>query len=65
MKRYKILSEDFELAKRLSSFFKNNTVKALNIKPKGFATGYISNLINHAMVGIKLPESHPSVYELD
>lgn len=64
MKRYKILSEDFELAKRLSSFFKN-TVKALNIKPKGFATGYISNLINHAVVGIKLPESHPSVYELD
>ena len=30
MDKYKILSEDFELAKRLSSFFKT-TVKALNI----------------------------------
>ena len=30
MGKYKILSEDFELAKRLSSFFKT-TVKALNI----------------------------------
>lgn len=60
MDKYKILSEDFELAKRLSSFFKT-IVKALNIKPKGFATGYISNLINHAAVGIKLIESHPSI----